>query len=515
LKLYSRDRARRSLFDTIGFRALSQIATVLSYMVLVRSMSEEAFGVLNLLYAVIPIVNTLGSLGLDHVLRRYQPEYLSAGNTTASAWLLRSVRRLRLLSNIVLILVILVAWKWVAPWFELTPYRADFAVFSILIVLHFQILLLQYAMASQMQHRYSVGAVALQSFGKLVAYSTLAASGALTLRNAVYADLIAYGLSFACLWYGSRKTEQSAAADTYRPGGEELARVKRYALYSHLNDAASILQYSETDRFFIAALMNRIVVGTYAFYTRLTEMATAVGPQRLFDNIVQPLFFGVPRHEAREKIPRYFTFLINMGLIYQLPLITFTAVYHRDIVQVIFAGKFIEYSYLLPIVIAFSTIDNVFSIPIHLVAQYEEKASLIVKSQIVGFYQIAAMLTLVPLLGLLGAALASGSFHVFRNLFVWWHVRDDGVWLNFRAVTLSAALIWGATAAACILMRDALPLPAIPEMIFGMAACGVAALVYLRSPAICSSDRSILGNVLHGREGGALRWLGLLPRSAS
>ena len=76
--LYSRERARRSLFNTIGYRAISQVATLLGYIVLVRALTEQSFGVLSLLYAFIPVVSTLASLGLEQTLRRFQPEYLRA-----------------------------------------------------------------------------------------------------------------------------------------------------------------------------------------------------------------------------------------------------------------------------------------------------------------------------------------------------------------------------------------------------------------------------------------------------
>jgi hypothetical protein len=49
VRLYDRSRARRSLFDTITYRVLSQLATVVGYVVLVRAMSKSDFGVFNLL----------------------------------------------------------------------------------------------------------------------------------------------------------------------------------------------------------------------------------------------------------------------------------------------------------------------------------------------------------------------------------------------------------------------------------------------------------------------------------
>ena len=83
--LYTPDRARRSLFDTVTFRAIAQIATVLGYIVLVRGMSKAAFGIFSLFYTFIPLVGMLASLGLEQTLRRFQPEFLKTGQLAAAA----------------------------------------------------------------------------------------------------------------------------------------------------------------------------------------------------------------------------------------------------------------------------------------------------------------------------------------------------------------------------------------------------------------------------------------------
>src|SRR5664279_5320013 len=98
MELYSRGRARRALFLTVAFRAVSQAATALSFVVLVRGLTEQSLGVYSLLYSVIPVIGTVLSLGLDQVLKRFQPEYLQAGNLPGSAWLMRAVTIARLFS---------------------------------------------------------------------------------------------------------------------------------------------------------------------------------------------------------------------------------------------------------------------------------------------------------------------------------------------------------------------------------------------------------------------------------
>ena len=121
MSLYTRGRARRALIDTVSYRAISQVATILGYVVMVRGMTKEDFGVFNLLYSFIPVISTFASLGLEQTLRRYQPEYLRAGNRSAAAWLVRFVASARFGTNVILLSAMLLGWNYVAPLFKLLP----------------------------------------------------------------------------------------------------------------------------------------------------------------------------------------------------------------------------------------------------------------------------------------------------------------------------------------------------------------------------------------------------------
>ena len=181
MPLYDRSKARRSLFDTITYRIASQLTTALGYVVLVRSMHKEDFGILNLLYSFIPLVGIVASLGLEQTLRRFQPEYLRLGNSPAAAWLVKRIAALRFGTNCVVLCIVLLSWTYLAPHFGLGPYRTQFAIFCVLVLVYFQCQILQLTMAAHMLHRFSVGSVALLSLGKLICYSALAFAGALGL----------------------------------------------------------------------------------------------------------------------------------------------------------------------------------------------------------------------------------------------------------------------------------------------------------------------------------------------
>jgi O-antigen/teichoic acid export membrane protein len=512
MELYSPQRARRALFYTIGFRAVSQLATVLSYVVLVRGLSEQALGVYSLLYSVIPIMGTVASFGLDQVLKRFQPEYLRAGNTAAAAWLVRLVTMGRFVSNAVLLVVIIAAWGIVSRPFHLTEHRQDFELFSFVVLLYFQVILLQSSLAAHMQHRYSVGSVAVLGVGKLVAYLLAYRFFVFSLHAALIADLAAFLLTYGYLLLSHRRHTMPVSGEArWRPAVGERRRLWRYALTNNFNESSSLLLHVQMDNLFIAALMNPLAVGAYAFYTRLNEMAANLIPPRLFENVVQPMFYSTRREEAAQRLPRYVTLMINISMLVQWPLVAFSLVYHKELVAVVFHGKFIESSLLLPVIVAFALTNNVISTPITMTALFDERASLILRSQLFAIYQVVAMFTLVPLFGLYGAAIATGTLHLFRNLWVWWHVRDTARWLNVRAALVTGGAIWCTAIACCFAVKWTWHTPPMVQLAFGVLICVIAMLVYVRSSAMARSDREIIASVLHGRESRVLRWVGLAP----
>lgn len=507
---YDRQRARRSIFDTVLFRAISQAATVLSYVVLVRGLSEQEFGVFSLFYSFISLIATVLSLGLEQTLRRYQPEYIRAGAAPAALRLVRFVARGRLATSLVMLAIVLLAWNAIAPHFEITPYRAEFALFGLVLLLHFQARVLQLSLASHMLQRYSVGMLSLLSVAKLIGYSALVLVGSLTLETAIVVDIVGYAITFAGLKLAHRRHCEHADEPGFRFSREERRRILKYGLVYNFNDAGGMMLSTRVDNFFVAGFMDPVAVGAYSFYTRISNMVTHLLPTQMFENIIQPMFFAIPVQEAARRVPRYFSALIDVSLLVQMPALAYAAAYHREIVEVVFGGKFIEHSMLLPVVFAFAAL-NVIAVPVTLVAQYAEKAAVILLSRVVGLYNLAALLVLIPVMGVLGAAVATGSAQFLKNLFIWWHVRRAARWQDAWSVVASSVAIWSGYVAVALVLKSVLPAHPLPHLLAGAALAAVTMLVYVRSPALSRSDRELFGSVLHGREARVLRWLGVLP----
>ena len=114
----------------------------------------------------------------------------------------------------------------------------------------------------------------------------------------------------------------------------------------------------------------------------------------------------------------------------------------------------------------------------------------------------------MPVMGLYGAALASGSAQMLKNAFIWWHVRRRARWNNVRGA-FSGALLWIVAVALCCGLNVLLSVPALVQLVIGGVICGATALIYLRTPAISAVDRSLMASVLGKRTADLLRRVGL------
>ncbi len=510
---YSKKSARRSIANTVIYRVLSQVATLLGYVVMVRGMTEHDFGVFNILYSIVPVVSTVASLGLEQTLRRYQPEYLRSGQTNAAEWLVRLVGSTRFGVNVLVLGVMLMLWNHIAPIFQIGPYRGQFVVFCVLILLHFQARILSISLDAHMLHKYSVGTTAILSWVKLIAYSGLTYAHHLTLTNAILSDVAAYACAYVFLLYAHRRYCLTRNTSPYKPSREEGTRLRRYAFYNNFNDAGTVFLNSQTDNFFIAALVNSHAVGAYSFYTRTFLLITNTLPQRLFGNVIQPMFFSVSRDESTVKIPKYFTFLTNTTLVVYAPIAAFICVYGREIVQVLFGGKFIEEVVLWPIILLFGT-AQVLERSVTLVAQFSERPAVLLWSKIFVVYNIVSMLTLIPMFGIVGAAVSSGSSVLFKNLFVWWCVRSHAKWLNFGRAACSTLVVWGAYYALGSFLKGILQIPHIAHMIIGGFVALVFFLVYVRSPVLSLGDRDLIGSIARQREHRLLEVFGIIKKAS-
>lgn len=505
--LYTRKSARSAAFHALLLRVPAQFATLLSYVVLVRVLPEAEFGIYSLFYAMLPVVGTLLSFGMEDTLMRYQPEYLRKGENRLADRLTRRVGQLRLVTTVLFVVVVLAFWNQLAPLFKVADYREHFLLFAAVVVSHFQCQLLSISLSAHLLQKYTVGLTAVFSIVKVAGYAAAFYLWQLDLAVAIAVDLGAYAVLFVSLKYAySFKAVHDKGTETHF-SRTEAKRVARYAAFYSFNDAGTLTLDSRKDSFFLAAFLDATSVGANAFANRFNDMVGRVAPTQLLESVIQPLFVSIDYKNHPERVERYFSLLMTLTLLARLPLFAFTAVYHREIVLVLFDGRFLDYSYLLALV-ALLSFGHVIATPISLVAQLQEKAHVMLASKIFGVLGIVASLVLIPRIGVVGAVLATGIAILLKNLFIWWFVRGLAVWANAGRFATTSLLVWAAFAALAIPERGWLIDEPALMLVAGALLWGAFCLIHARV-ALSADERELVGNLFSGRERRLLRLLGV------
>jgi O-antigen/teichoic acid export membrane protein len=505
---YNKQGARRATFYTLLLRPPAQIASALSYVLLVRLLSERDYGIYNLFYATLPLVSAAASFGLEHTLRRFQPEYLKKGQNRLADLVVRKIGVIRLLTNAGLLLLILALWQYVAPPFKILEYRDYFWLFAVIVLTHFQCVILTIALSSHLLQKYSLGMQAAFSILKAAGYGLWAFVLDFNLWVAFLVDLGVYLLFYGGLKYYYTFKPNHAIGDIESIPKEEKWRLFRYGAFYNFNDAGSLPLRAQTDNFFIAALLDPIAVGAYSFGTQLSQMISRATPVRMLESVIQPIFFSLDYKNNADRVQNYFSLLMSLGLVVSIPPFAFITCYHLELVDVVFGGQFREYAGLLPLIFLFSAANSIAS-PINLVAQLKEKAHIVFASRIFSIYNILANLALIPIIGVAGAVVASGTAVLMKNLFIWWFVRDLGKWHGAVRFLGLSAFLWGAFVVLVLVGSRLLPEQPIQQLLIGVPLwCGFF-LLHLRTWAFTGEQREIVGKLFSGSESRALRLLGL------
>lgn len=506
---YSKQRARRAVFHTLMLRPPAQIATVVSYVLLVRLLSEADYGIYNLFYALLPLLAAAASFGLEHTLRRYQPEYLKKGENRLADLIVRRIGLFRLLSSAAVLALIFFTWQQVAPLFKIEDYRSVFLLFAVLAITHFQCTILSIALSSHLLQKHSLGMYAVYSVGKALAYAAVGYTLGLGLWTVFLIDLALYLTLYAGLKYHYMvRADRSSGATAALPR-EERWRLLKYGMFYNFNDAGTLPLRTRTDNFFIAAFLDPVAVGAYSFCTQLSHTIARATPLRFLESVVRPLFFSLNHEKNVAGVRTYFSLLLTSSLLVMIPVFFFVTCYHRELVEIVFAGRFIEYSHLLPVVFFFAAV-NAIDAPVTLVAQLKEKAHVILASRIFSLYNVGALLVLIPRMGIAGAVLATGTAMLMKNLFIWWFVRDLAVWRDGWRFLGRTALVWAPFVALTALVRSTMPLQPFFALAFGALLWGLFSMLYLRYWALASDQKALIATLFPGRETKLLRVFGVV-----
>jgi len=468
-------------------------------------LTQEEFGVYQLFYAIPPVIATVFSFGIGNALSRYLPEYFDNNRFSIASSLLSWGMRIRLATSILVLGASIFFWDSFSALFKITEYHTYYIVFAVIVVTYFQCQLLTTSLSAYLLQQWSMGLTASFILIKLLGYVAVAAIGNFTLWAALTVDLGAYILWYLGLSWANKSFIPWTGTKEALPQTERR-RVFRYGFLHNFNDIGTLTLNSRTDNLFIAAFMNPAFVGAYAFCTQLESMSQKLLPARFFGTIVRPLIYRLNYQTQADRARQYFQFLIRVNYLILFPIFVFVAGVTTPIINVVFGGKFVEYSAVLVATFAFSCASG-FNQPVTIIAELAERAGTILASKIFAIYNIVGNLILIPVYGIMGAVVATGTAILFKNLFIWFFVRKvasfDGM-MRFFVIQIGLWVIcWWLIQTIADHLTDLLALLSAAPIMF------VAVVLAWRLTDFSGSDRELLQKLGGKRARWILTFMGI------
>ena len=503
-------KAVNAIKHTLIFKSLGQVSSVIATIFLVRALSENDYGVYNLLYSIIGLIGTIASLGIGNTLQRYLPEYYQKKEFKIAHHLFRKISAVRLLADTAILGFILLFWQGLAPVLKITEYKSLFLLFSLVIVLYQQRSILEICLSSYFLHKYSKPIAVLFSMVKATGYGAIILWG----KNLWYVILVDLSANF--IVYILFQTVYSNKIPKFfgsikKLSRQEKKRVTRYAFFYNFNDSGVGLLNADFDNFIIVMFLTPAAVGAYSFCVQLSIQITSMLPLKYLKDVIKPAFFSIATSSKDKKTTMLlFQSLVKINSIFAIPCFFFLLLYSDDMISFFFNNKFIEYASVLTGIFFFSMLN---SVPFGTMAQLKEKADIILYSKIFAIYNLIADVVLIKLFGIWGAVFATGTATMGKNGFIWYFVRQDASFKGMGSFFIKIILFWAMVSIIIFSMTPIIPSHALYQLAFGAIIFAIAFLVQFRCNYFKDYEKKIITDISNKKPAlnNALKVFNMLP----
>lgn len=449
-KYYGLDAIRRSFAHFILGKGLSAAASLTVLVILTRQLSIAEFAVYTSINALILVIGSLSSFGVNPVLLRYLPELRAAHNNRAMyrllAWGLALRAALYAMAALILLvfseplgaLLKLGEWLWLLPAYALVGFLRVNATFAVEVL---------ESLLWQREAQYSVAVATLL---KLAAVLILVAYGDFSLEYFILIEgsaelltlLLLLGSAFVRWLYDRERTAGDASVLT-----RDANRYLNYGLWTYAQHLSSIFHGSAPNRLFISYFLPVASIALFGVIDRFITFVRHYEPLKIFIGMVRPIF------NSRFTRPGDFPNLVSLAnllfrvnlVVLIVPLILF-AVAGGPLFDWITAGNYAEAA---PIFLAFYAVVVIASANtlLDILVKLVERTKIYTLSNLALSASIFLAIPLMPLMGLWALALANGLGFVLSFTIIMIYMKRVGYEVKFdwalivRAVAFALAAI--------------------------------------------------------------------------
>jgi O-antigen/teichoic acid export membrane protein len=443
------NKAAEAGVSTAVLKIFHQIISFGATVLLVRTLSQEEFGIYSILYAVIPMLNIVGSFGLQEVLQRFLPEYYAKNEFKLARKLVFRVFVIRTIVSVFVILAIFMYWDILSELIKIQDYKNYFVIFCVCIIAYQQWGILTATVEAYFLHKFAFYIQIVVVTARASAYLVCFVNG-FGLLEIVIIDTVVYLLLAAAFWvlYGRAVPREGGERGVF--GSTDRRRIIRYALFNNFNSIGVRFMDNGTSYLIVAYFMSPTQVAIYAFCNQLANRFARISPVNYLASVVRPAFFSIGIASEHDRIIAMMRFLMKCIVWFYIPVFCFALLAGESFIALVF-GKYQEYASLFAACIVVAAVGAI-GFPVSMAAQLRERVDIILYSKVFGLLSLGASVLTVPQFGIWGAVCAVGGGHLLKNLFIAWFVRDlvpltDIGWSWMRAI-----VYWGVVAVGVTLL---------------------------------------------------------------
>lgn len=402
--------------------------------IIVRNLTVSEFGLYNLLFALLGYINLACSFGVNSTFQRYLPElyqkkdYYNLNRIVGRGVAIEFVT---VIAGISLIAVfsgplgrLLNAEGWIQYYRLFAPYYLLMLEGGLLVIVLSSLFLQKYVTIAEL----SISTI-----------RTFAITAALmlgySLKGVICAEVAAaaaYTLLLAFFYFSKFRRAHPVDVKT---ASVSKRRLIRYGGFTFINDIGSSVLDEATDYLIISAYLGTAAVGLYAFAVRIVRMFFRFLPTNTFQGLLQPVFFlRYSESEDYGELNRMFNLLVKLNSFLCFPFCIGLYLLGDKLIIYLFDPKYIDALIPLWIVITFVTIDMCMT-SVGLVLKAVEKVEILLQSKVFSLYNLVGDILVVPVFGIVGVALVTGSAVVFKDLYCYVFAKKyTGIAIDWRGL---------------------------------------------------------------------------------
>jgi O-antigen/teichoic acid export membrane protein len=431
-------------------KAQGAILSYITTLILLHALSVEGYGLYSVLFVgVVANLSLLLRFGIANVLTRFIPEYYSQGN-------FRVIARLFSMANLIqtasAALLAVIAWIFAPQLATLIRFPGSENVLRIFAVGAAAYLLTE-------NFRILFGGVFQQRVILIVNFIyAVIRLAALYIATRTADPLFSVMIAESALYVFLLAAYYIAYRLLVRPRIEEhpdheipppWRRFTRYAGLYYLNELGLTLINQATDLFIVSGLLGDLAVGLYGLANRILQLATQVLPNKVFGDVIEPLFFSEYGEARKQEAQFGFNMFLKVTLLTALPIGIWISLMGRPLIVELFDARYADAAMILTVSGLILPMIAM-RMPLGLILQNAERPDLLLIAKLTGVLKIVLGLMLVRQWGVMAMVWVTFSTTLaelivnFSFVATKLHVRTDFVGLLRLGINslIAAALFY-------------------------------------------------------------------------